>query len=300
MSLNVSALTAYTDENKLELIAKSVLKGRTIDIINLQSGIKNSATINTLNSNVDFQAGACGWNAAGTTILSQRTITVCPIKLNESTCLDTLETYYTSKMMRPGSYNEEIPFEQLFADEKAAQVSSYVDSLIWNGDTTSSGDIALCDGFLKLMRADGSVVDVTSLDFTASGIVASVNSMVAATPTDILDHDDLKLFMGYDKFQVWTAALRTANNFHFTGADTNDFKQYVPGTNVEVIAVKGLNGIANFVLTAAKNLYVGVDMLSDMEDFAIFYSEDNDEVRTRIKFKVGVNYAFSDFVVLGA
>lgn len=302
MSLNVSALTAWTDEHKLDLIAKSVLKGRTIDIINLQSGIKNSATINTLNSSVDFQAGGCGWNEAGSTVLSQRTITVCPIKLNESTCLDTLETYYTSKMMRPGSYNEDIPFEQLYAEEKAAQVSSFVDSLIWNGDTTSSGDIALCDGFLKLMRADASVVDVTSLDFTASGIIDAVDSMVAAVPTDVIDHDDLTLFMGYDKYRLYAKALRDANLFHYNGQEDQgqEFSQVVPGTNVRVIAVKGLNAIANFVLTPAKNLYVGVDMLSDMEDFAIFYSADNDEVRTRIKFKVGVNYAFSEFVVLGA
>jgi len=301
MSLNVSALTAWTDEHKLDLIAKSVLKGRTIDMINLQSGIKNAATINTLNSVVDFQAGGCGWSEAGTTVLSQRTITVCPIKLNESTCLDTLETYYTSKMMRPGSYNEDIPFAQLFADEKAAQVSSFVDSLIWAGDTSTSGDLSLCDGFIKLMDADASVVDV-NVTFTAGTIVASVDAMVAAVPSDVIDHDDLTLFMGYDNYRVYAKALRDANLFHYTGAENQgqDFSQVVPGTNVKVVAVKGLNGIARFVLTPAKNLYVGVDMLSDMEDFSIFYSADNDEVRTRIKFKIGVNYAFSDFVVLGA
>jgi len=302
MSLNVSALTAWTDEHKLDLIAKSILKGRTIDLINVQPGIKNAATINTLSSNPTFAAGGCGWSEAGTTVLSQRTITVCPIKLNEATCLDTLETYYTSQMMRPGSYNEEIPFEQIFAEEKAAQVSSLVDLLIWAGDTTSSGNIALCDGFLKLMRADSSVVDVTGLGFVAGTIIAAVDAMVAATPTDILDHDDLTLFMGYDLYRIYAAALRDANLFHYSGAEDQgqEYSQMIPGTNVRAIAVRGMNGISNYVLTSAKNLYVGVDMLSDMEDFSIFYSEDNDEVRTRIKFKIGVNYAFSDFVVLGA
>ena len=302
MALNVSALTAWTDEHKLELISKSILKGRTIDIINVQPGIKNSATINTLNSTVDFQAGGCGWSEAGTTVLSQRAITVCPIKLNESTCLDTLETYYTSKMMRPGSYNEEIPFEQLFADEKAAQVSSFVDQLIWVGDTSTSGDLGLCDGFLETMINDANVVDVTSLTFVAATIVASVDAMVAACPTDILDHDDLTLFMGYDLYRIYAAALRDANLFHYSGAEDQgqEFSQMIPGTNVRAIAVKGLNGRSNYVLTSAKNLYVGMDMLSDMEDFSIFYSADNDEVRTRIKFKIGVNYAFSEFVVLGS
>jgi hypothetical protein len=73
----------------------------------------------------------------------------------------------------------------------------------------------------------------------------------------------------------------------------------VPGTNVKAIAVKGLNSQNAMVATPTSNLYLGTDLTSDMEDFRIFYSEDNDEVRMRAKFKLGFNYAFSDFVVLG-
>jgi hypothetical protein len=301
MSLNVSALSTWTDEHKLDLIAKSVLKGRTIDLINLQPGIKHSATINTLSSSPVFQAGACGWNASGTTVLDQRTITVCDIKLNESICLNTLEDYYTSKMMKAGSYNEEIPFEQLFADEKAAQVSSMVDSVVWQGDTAGSGNNALCDGFLKTMSADSSTVKVTGLTLTAGNIVDEVDSMVAAIPADIIDADDNVIFMGYDAYRVYAKALRDANLFHYDGAEDQgqEFTQMVPGTNVRVIAVKGLNGRTNLVASSLSNLYAGTDLKDEMEKFAIFYSADNDEVRVNIKFKIGVNYAFSEFVVYG-
>ena len=36
MSLGVSGLSAYTDENKMDLIKKSVLGGRTLDFISIQ------------------------------------------------------------------------------------------------------------------------------------------------------------------------------------------------------------------------------------------------------------------------
>ena len=302
MSFNTAALTAYVDELKLDLIAKAVLKGRTVDVINLQAGIKNTATINTLESSPIYQAGACGYNASGTTTLGQRDITVCPIKLNESSCLDDLENFYTSKMMKPGSYNEDIPFEGLFAEEKAAQTSSFIDNLIWKGDTAGSGNLALCDGFLKTMSGDSSTVKVTGLTLTASNIIDEVDSMVAAIDPNIIDFDDLIIFMGYDKYRVYAKALRDANLFHYDGTENQggDFTQVVPGTNVRVMAVKGLNGLTNLVASSAQNLYVGTDMLSDAEDFKIFYSDDNDEVRTIIKFKIGVNYAFSSFVVYGS
>jgi len=100
MSLNVSGLSVFTDENKMELIKKSVLGGRTTQFITVQPDIKSSASINIIDSTLDAQAGACGWNAAGTTALSQRNLAVCPIKINEAICLDTLESYYTQKMMR--------------------------------------------------------------------------------------------------------------------------------------------------------------------------------------------------------
>jgi len=45
------------------------------------------------------------------------------------------------------------------------------------------------------------------------------------------------------------------------------------------------------------NLYVGVDMLNDAEQFSIRYSEDNDEVRFISKFKIGTQIAFPEFIV---
>jgi len=302
MGFNLSDLTAWTDEHKIDLIAKSVLKGRTIDLINLQAGIKNSATINVLSSSPIFQAGACGWNASGSTTISQNDLTVCDIKINESYCLNDLEQYFTSKYLKPGSYNEDLGIEATFAGERASKISELVDLLAWRGgDAGETGNLTLCDGFLKKMKADTSVIDVTGLTFSSSTIVDNIDAVVAAIPSDVIDASDLHIFMGYDMFRKYAKALRDANLFHYTGEENQggDFTLMVPGTNVRAIAVKGLNGKNFVVATPASNLFVGTDLLSDMEDFKYFYSQDNDEVRNLVKFKIGFGYAFGDFIVLG-
>ena len=305
MGLDVSGLSVYTDENKMDLIKKSVLEGRSLEYLTVQPDIKSSATINIIDSTLVGQAGSCGFNSDGTTVLSQRTLSVAPIKVNESICVETLESYYTQKMMNPGSYNESIPFEQIYAEDKAEKIADMLESIVWKGDTGGAGNIALADGLLKVIDAEGAVVDGNSgavtvaTGITAANVVDIVDGMVAAVPADIIDAEDIVLFMGYDNYRTYAKALRDANLFAYTGAEDQGqkFSQMVPGTNVKVVAVKGLNGTSRLILSRQANLYIGTDLLNDAEQFSIFYSKDNDEVRFVAKLKIGVQLAFPEFVV---
>jgi hypothetical protein len=177
MSLNVNGLQAYTDQERMALIKKMILGGRSVKFLTVQPDIKSAASINLLSSNLIAQAGGCGFTNTGTTILTQQTLNVCPLKVNESICLDTLEQYYTQAMMNPGSYNTEIPFEQIYAEEKVSQISSLIDELIWKGNTVSgSGNLNLCNGFIRLadVTYSGSVVDVTLLTLQLSQLLTSL------------------------------------------------------------------------------------------------------------------------------
>ena len=299
MSLNVAGLTAYTDENAMDLIRASLFESKTIGMIQVQPGIKSAATINILSSTPTWAAGACGWTAAGSTILTQKTITVSDIKKNEAICLNTLEAYYTQKMMNPGSYNESIPFEQMYAEELAGQTAKMLEVLAWQGNTAGAGNLVFADGLIKLIDADGAVVTGTALAMDAANIVNAVDEMVAAIPADVVASDNLVLFMGYAEYRIYAAALRDANLYHYDGSENQggQFEQFVPGTNVKVVGVGGLNGLARMFLAETSNLFVGTDLLNDAESFKIFYSEDNDEVRVIQKMKIGFNFAFPERIV---
>jgi hypothetical protein len=303
MALNLSGLTAYTDEFRFDLIKEAVLKGRTVDVATVQGGIKSSATINRLSTTIVGQNGACGWDPAGTTTLDQRTISVCDIKINEAICLNDLEAFYTQVMMNPGSYNTEIPFEQLFAENKKDQIMALVEDLVWKGDTDGSGNLALCDGFYKLFDAGITASNARYGTYSNSGlastIVDKVDEAIGKIDPNIIDVDDLVLIMSYADYRTYAKALRDANLFHYTGAENQgmEFSQIHPGTNVRVMATRGANGANRWVLTPASNLVIGTDLMSDAEDFRIFYSQDNDEVRFLAKWKQGVQVAYLEHVV---
>ena len=58
MAINVSALTAYVEEQRLPLIRKTVFAAPSTKYFNLQTGIKHSAALNILNTEVEFGDGA--------------------------------------------------------------------------------------------------------------------------------------------------------------------------------------------------------------------------------------------------
>jgi len=297
MSFDLSGLTAYTDENKLPLIRQAVLGGKTISMINVQPNIKSSAPINIMESSPIFQAGACGWNASGNVVLTQRAIDVAKIKNNASVCVDDLEAYYTQTLMNAGSYNESMPFEQLYSENLAAKTAKYMEQLTWQGDTAGAGSLALADGLIKIIDAEAGVVTGTALALDAANIIDAIDEMVAATPEDVLMAEDLTLFIGHDKFRTYTNALKQANLYHVDTVEARNWEIMVHGTNVKVVAVAGLNGTDRIFLAEASNLYMGTDLLNDAEDFSIRYSEDNDEVRVKQKFKAGFQVAFPERIV---
>lgn len=300
MALDLGTMTKYTDEMSGALIKEAVLTGRTVDMVTVQGGVKHSATVNRLSSALQAQAGACGWNAAGTTTLDQRAIEVSAIKINEPICLNTLEEYYTSTMMNPGSYNEEIPFEQIFAENKRDAVKALIEDLIWKGDKSlTSGNLQYADGFVKLLDAEAVLTGSYTIATFADDIIDKVDEAIAQLPEAVLDLDDIVVMMSYADYRTYSKAVRNNNFYHYSGAESQGdmFSQFHPGTNVKVVATKGLSGTNRFVLTPASNLIVGTDLLNDAEDFRIFYSQDNDEVRFLAKFKVGVQVAFIENVV---
>jgi hypothetical protein len=303
MSLNVAGLTAYVDQTKMELIRKFVLEGRSASFLTIQPDIKSSASINILSSELVAQQGGCGFTNEGQTILTQQPLTVCPLKVNESICLDTLEQYYTQYMMNPGSYNTQIPFEQTYVLDKIANISSLIDTLIWQGDTSTTGQTSLCDGFITLADTtySGSVINGNTSSATAitpSNIIQLIDDMSSSINVNIINMDDLYLYVGYDTYRTYQIALRNANLFHYNGQQDQgeNFSQMIPGQNIRVIALKGLNNTNKMFLSTKSNMYYGVDMLNDYENFELFYSQDFQEVRMVAKWKMGVNAAFWDMV----
>jgi len=128
MSFNLTNLTEYVDEQKNDLIRKSFLEPRTMDLVTIQPGVKFKETINILDTDVAFQTGHCSFDADGSVVFSQRELEVSELRINEEYCMADLNKFYLQKSLNPGSWNESMgELEGSFAEAKSEKISDAIE-----------------------------------------------------------------------------------------------------------------------------------------------------------------------------
>lgn len=310
MALDLSALTNYVKENELQLTSAAIFSAKTASLIeargNVQVGIKSAETINIMTTDAVFQAGGtCGFNSSGTTTITQRTLTVGKIKVQESICPKTFEAKYTQKALREGSSYDYMAYASEYSAQKVQRIGAALETAIWQGDTSSqTANLNKFDGIVKIIDSlgfggagdpiDGNAADLTTL--TTANVIAAVDAVFAALPAALLDKDDVVIFCGNDTFREYVLALRNANLFHYP-VDAANMELIIPGTAVKLIGVNGLNGTDKMFGLSMSNLYLGTDMLNEQDRFELFYAKEADEMRFVVEFKLGVQVAFPDEVV---
>ena len=291
MAINVSALTAYVDEQRLPLIRKTIFAAPSVKHFNLQTGVKHSAALNILNTTVAFGDGAtCGWDEAGSSAFSQRTLEVGNYKVNMSFCDKAMLKYWNGYEVRVAAGQKSLPFEEDFVNGVIDGVAEKLETIIWQGVKATDK----MDGILTILGKESTVIKTEK----GTTIYDSVLNAYKAIPAKKLDK--AAMFLGVDKFRDLVLELTAKNLYHYNPTVDEKMEIVLPGTNTRIIAVSGLNGKSNVVAADPENIYYGVDMEGDEETFDLWYSQDNQEFRLAINFNAGVQVAFPDEVVLGA
>lgn len=297
-SYNVNALPNYVDQMRPELIAKSVIGAKSAGLFNLQTGIKGPTALNLISSNVVFGDGsACGWNEAGETSLSQAVLNPRALKINMSICDKTLLSKWANYLVKvqANKLDSDLPFEEYFINDVIKNVKAEIEKMIYQGDSENTSAVEF-DGLIKIL-GDGSPIETT----TTGSAYQFVKDAAMAMPASILDKEDLVILVGMDVYREYIQDLVTANLYHYD--PKNGENEYMlPGTNIRVIGVNGLNNTASFdyaIGGSLSNMFYGTNLEDGEEIFDLWYSKDNREFRLAIEFVAGVQVAFDNEIVFG-
>ena len=292
----MTSLTAYVEQRRLPLIAEAVLKARSASLFNLQTDIKTSAALNLLETTVEFGDGlTCGWNEAGSQTLSQRILETGNIKINMAYCDKEMLKYWTQYEVRVAAGQKTLPFEEDFVNAVIANVKAAVEKAIWQGDK-ASGDANLnkFNGLIKIIEDAAGVNNVTFADGAAAKeIVANV---LTAIPAAVYQKNDVVIMMGTDMYRKYVNELVAENLFHYNPGTPID-EVIIPGTNVKVIGLAGLDNTGKVVAGSLSNFFYGTDMVNNEEKFELWYSQDFREFRLAIEFNAGVQIAYPSEIV---
>lgn len=294
----VTSLPDYVEEQRLPLIAKSVLGAKSAGLFTLQTEVKGPTALNLISTDVVLGDGKeCGWDAAGSTEHSQRVLSPAYLKVNADYCDKNLIGKWAQSQVTIAAGIKDMPFEEEFTNGIVEGVQEQVEKMIYFGDVDSSTGVEF-DGLVKILEED----DVDTIDVsTGSTAYDKVKAVYMAMPEEVIEKDDAVILVGAGLYRSFIQDLVTANLYHYN--PENDNEEYkLPGTNVRVIKVNGLNTTTNGVYAIGarlSNLFYGTNALGDEAKFDLWYSQDNREFRLAIEFTAGVQVAYPSEVVLG-
>ena len=321
-TFSLGGLSAYTEENKADIVTKSILGARTMGLIDVRAGIKSAMKIPILDTTSNFQAGGtCAFNTSGTTTVTQTTITPVALKLNMSWCPSELEAYFTQKYLKAGAlysgtYDSQDGIDNLFftaiTDRVQAYINKQIEAMLWLGNTATTADpnLKLMNGFIKTIDTAATAVAATpTAAITLSTVRGIFEEIIFQKIPNAILNDNPVVFCSQEDYRLLLNKLWVDNLYHYipTSGENAGLELTYPGSNVKVIAVPGLNSDNGTGLpTAAKhrifagtanNFVAGVDLENDIKTFDLFYSKDNREVRMAMDFKLGVANHFTDQIV---
>lgn len=289
MAVNLDSLSVYVDQNKLDLIRKTVLGPKTIGYLNLQTGVKGKTKINLLETTVTFGDGtSCGFTDNANTKLSQREIDPASIKINATFCDKKMQKYFMNHQVTVAAGRSTLPFEEHFVNSLVESTGAELEKAIWNGveigGTQYKGFLSFATEYTTVSKA----ASETAYEMIRKGYDAIPSASLA----------DTVIFIGIDKYRELAGELTAKNLYHYDPKVDEAFEMILPGTTTKVVGVPGLDGTGKGLALNVKHAFYGTDMEGDEEVFDLWYSKDNQEWRAAIDFVFGVQVAFPNENVL--
>jgi len=309
MAFDVSALSDFNNEVAGKIVLDTVYKGNTAEYVSIQEGIKFQEPLNLISTSPYAQGGDSVTTFTGSIDFTQRNITVTKRTFLDSMNLQSLTSKYLGISALPeGSYEETFSLLNDVTGDVVKKVQQDNDNFIWNAVSGSSYSAGLTpdgDGYLQLISGSGGANVPTGVGanaITGSTAYDQLVDMVNAADANVLDADDLTFFCGTSVFTRIVSGLTTQNLFHFDPTSVERrgsfYEVPLPGfPNIKIIGTWGLRSSERVVLGKASDAYVGTDLVSDTNNFQLWYDINSDTLRYRLRNKLGMQIAHPEYWV---
>lgn len=285
MAYNVDALGAYVAENK-DIILKDIVfggeYGNTVPLMTKELGVKGTAKIHpaTISAVLQDVNGDCGFHAEGDLNLAEVTIVTKQVKVNTEFCAERLIGRFAEYKVRVGANEDALPFEAEIVEGLVKDINRQVEEGVWDSLYSVSGK---SDFEFKTLGDNLSAYD-------------KVMAVYMRMDEKVLE--DGIIFVSAEMFRAYVKDLVDKNLYHYNPANGALDEIFIPGAGVKVRKARGLRGTIMFG-TSPKNMIYATDFLGNAEEVKVWYSDDADAYRVKVRFNYGATFAFPDLVVKG-
>lgn len=281
MAYNVEGLSAYVADNKEVILGDIVfgnVYGNTVPMMEKQLGVKGSAKIHPTTIEAVLQtADGCGFTPEGGLTITDKEITTEQVKVNLEFCSEVLIGKFAEYKVRVGANEDALPFEGEIVEGLVKDINKQVEKKVW-----------------EKLGAEGSVKSVSLTEATTA--YDKVMATYMAMDERVLE--DGVIFVSPTMFREYVKNLVEKNLYHYNPADGSLEEIFIPGAGVKVRKANGLTGNVIYG-TSPKNMLYATDFMGNAEEVKVWFSDDNDTYRVKVRFNYGAAFIFPELVVKG-
>lgn len=284
--------------NPNEFYSRAYITEDVVDNFRTLPGIKSATKLANVTFDDLLKASTCNFTAP-TDSLDAVDIDVCALSAMAQICQFDIEQSFLSLQMAQGSNGDftVASFMNYYWNEMSLQIQEEVELIRWQGDTTSEDAIlGLCDGYLKGLLADATVVDVNNTTVTVTNVLAEMTKVVVALPARVQRRkSELRFFVSSNVATAYEIAAASGNTQTYV---TTPLALTFLG--IKLVVAEGLPN-DTMVLTRKENLIYAFDAEGDAKALkAVNLSDTVAEpyLRTRANLKVGFKHVNGAEIVL--
>lgn len=263
-------------------------------------GVKYQTKLGTVVFGNVLQSSTCAWPTPGSNDdLSAVLIDVCAVSAMAQICQFDLEQSFVSLQMTKGSNSDfsVASFMNFYWETMAKTVAQDIESIRWQGDTTSlNPTLALCDGYEKKLTAGLTPPPgVTPVISGGSGIIANftaletaISTAFAALPASVASKtEDLRIYLPTQLVNIYRLGVASGNTNAYITQDLS-----LTYLGIKIVQCQGMSN-NTFVITLKDNLIYAFDAEGDSSDLRAVNLRDTvaePYIRTRADMKIGFHY----------
>ena len=284
-NVNVASfkLSDYVEENK-DIILKDIVfggtYGNTVPIMQKELGIKDTARIHPASISAVLKEvnGECGFNEEGDLDIKEVNIETKQYKVNTEFCAEQLIGKFAEYKVRVGANEGALPFEAEIVDGLVKDINRQIENGVWQQLGTAS---------------------TSNFTYSEVGATTAYDKIMATyMKMDEKFLEDGIIFVSPSMFREYVKDLVEKNLYHYNPADGALEEIFIPGASVKVRKAKGLSGNTTYG-TSPKNMIYATDFMGNAEEVKVWFSDDNDTYRVKVRFNYGAAFIFPELVVSG-
>ena len=283
-SFNIAALTAYTDELSMDLMAKAVLNTDLLSYTDLRTGMTSGTfTINLVDSELPVSALSCGgYPGNGQVVYTQVPVTIDSLQSKTTLCPEDLRSVYQSAFMSAGTGNDFIPMEEIISESYSAKLTKATEDYLINGFAGGGTGLKA-----QITGANGATVPAGAVAWTVTNAVEQALDIYDAIDESVINRDDIIIVCSPANYRTLVRALVAQNLYHYDSVNSNEVMM-LPGTNAKIVMSSGAVGSNNVFAGPAKFIVAATGLQDELDSFRFQYSVSADAVLFKAAWRIGV------------